>query len=257
MCIRDRGVGGDDRRIDRCQGRRDQFAPTTQQLCCSTAQRASGAPAAFVELVLCGAVGAYVRGAEVRGRSGGAVRADGCRRPGRVDKPALLMAAGAGAPTSQRRGVAGVTDRALGPAGCRRTLVSTVRAGRRGPWGALGADRVRAGSERARPALLAAAADRLRHLETGDADIGKPIAAAPCDPAGPPALPAWPLRAVLAAGTNRPVVLAPTCERFDDSAARAGHGQLAAPAPWAHPTAIRAGQWLAAACTPVSYTHLR
>src|ERR1035437_413792 len=95
---------------------------------------------------------------------------------------------------------------------------------------------------------MAAAADRLRHLETGDADIGKPIAAAPCDPAGPPALPAWPLRAVLAAGTYRPVVLVPTCDRSDDSAAPAGHGQLAAPAPWAHPTAVRTGQRAAAAC---------
>src|SRR5664280_604275 len=97
----------------------------------------------------------------------------------------MLMAAGAGTPASQGRGIAGITHRVLGPAGCRRTLVSTVRAGRRCPWGALGADRVRAGSERARPALLAPAADRLRHLETGDADIGEPIAAAPCDPAGP------------------------------------------------------------------------
>src|ERR1019366_1355074 len=140
---------GDDRLIDRCQGRRDQFAPTTQQLCCSTAQRALGATATFVELVLCGAVGAYVRGAELRGRCGGAVRAGGCRRPGRVDQPALLEAAGAGAPASQRRGIAGITHRALGPAGCRRTLVSTVLAGRRCPWGALGAYRVRAGSERA------------------------------------------------------------------------------------------------------------
>src|SRR5664280_1103502 len=161
----------------------------------------------------------------------------------------MLMAAGAGTPASQGCGIAGITHRALGPARCRWTLVTTVRAGRRGPWGALDADRVRAGSERARPALLAAAADRLRHLEAGDADIGKSIAAAPCDPAGPPALPAWPLRAVLAAGTNRPVVLVPTCDRFDDSTARAGHGQLAAPAPWAHPTAIRAGQWPAGACT--------
>ena len=71
--------------------------------------------------------------------------------------------------------------------------------------------------------------------------------AATRDPAGPPALSAWPLRAVGAAGTYRPVVLVPTCDRFDDSAARAGRGQLAALAPRAHPTAVRAGQWTAGA----------
>jgi hypothetical protein len=103
---------------------------------------------------------------------GGAVRACSCLSSGRVDQPALLTAAGAGAPTAQRHGVAGVTDRALGPAGCRWTLVPAVRAGRCGAHDAFGADRVRAGSERAGPALLAAAADRLRHLEAPVADIG-------------------------------------------------------------------------------------
>jgi hypothetical protein len=59
---------------------------------------------------------------------------------------------------------------------------------------------------------------------------------ASCDPSGPSALPAWPLRSVGASGAERPILGVPGGDRFHHTTCGAGHRELSSPAAGADPT---------------------
>jgi len=215
-----------------------------QQLAGAPAQRARRAAAALVELVLDAAVVADMS-ADGAGRQPGAlgaIGAGGGPRAGRGDQAARLPAAGAGAAVAQGGGVAGVADRALGPADGRWAILAAVRADRPGARTAGRAGRAARAEVGARAAAPATHADRLAAPETRVADLGFPGTAADRDPPDPLAAPAAPLRAVGAARADRAALVVAGGDRFDHPAAGAGGGQLAGATARTHPAGVGAGQ---------------
>src|SRR5664280_841489 len=138
---------GDDGLVDRHQCGRNLPTTGSQQRTGAAPQRAALAPAALVELVLHPAVDAHVAG-----RQPGTVGAGGRGRAGRRDQPAQRVTRVARTAATQCRGVAGVTDRPVGPVRGRWPGLTAAGAAHGAPRRAGCADRPVGAGETARPA---------------------------------------------------------------------------------------------------------